>query len=101
VDDLLERLDLGALKDRLPAAASGGQRQRAAVARALVHRPAVILADEPTAALDWRHGETVIRLLTEQARRERAGLIAVTHDTRLVALFDRIFIVDEGRLQES
>jgi putative ABC transport system ATP-binding protein len=100
VDDLLERLDLGEVKDRLPAQASGGQRQRAAVARSLVHRPAAILADEPTAALDWRHGETVIRLLTEQARRAQAALIAVTHDTRLVEQFDRVLVVREGRLQE-
>src|SRR5271154_5529593 len=68
--DLAGRLGIDRLLDKKPEHASGGQRQRAAIARALIHRPPIILADEPTAALDWQNGETVIRLLTEQAKVE-------------------------------
>ena len=85
--ELLGRLELDKVKDKRPSQTSGGQQQRAAVARALVHRPALLLADEPTAALDWQRGQEVVRLLTEQARHDGAALIAVTHDTRLVDLF--------------
>lgn len=65
-----------------------------------MHRPAIVLADEPTAALDWQHGEAVIRLLIEQSQREGAALLAVTHDTRLVSLFERVFVLNGGRLEE-
>jgi putative ABC transport system ATP-binding protein len=100
VNDLLARLDIAGLRRKPPAQASGGQRQRVAIARALLHRPAVLLADEPTAALDQENGQAVVRLLTEQARQEKAVLITVTHDTRLVPLFERVFLMDEGRLRE-
>jgi putative ABC transport system ATP-binding protein len=100
VAELLRRLDIEGLRHKLPCEASGGQRQRVAIARALVHRPALILADEPTAALDWQHGAEVVRLLTGQARRDGAALVAVTHDTRLVPMFERVFELDGGRLSE-
>jgi putative ABC transport system ATP-binding protein len=98
--ELLGRLDLGGVRSKCPGHTSGGQQQRAAVARALVHRPAVILADEPTAALDWQRGEEVVRLLTEHARHDGAALVAVTHDTRLVGQFERVLRLSEGRLFE-
>ena len=100
LDGLLDRLEIARLKHRTPAQLSGGQRQRVAVARALLHRPAVILADEPTAALDWQHGQVVMRLLIEQARAEQAALLVVTHDTRLLEMFERVFVLDGGRLRE-
>jgi putative ABC transport system ATP-binding protein len=71
-----------------------------AIARALVHRPAVVLADEPTAALDWHSGQAAVELLIEQARAEDALLIAVTHDTRLVERFGRVFQMESGRVRE-
>jgi ABC-type lipoprotein export system ATPase subunit len=100
VADLAGRLSVGRLLDKRPDRASGGQRQRVAIARALIHRPPIILADEPTAALDWANGEAVVRLLTEQVRAERALLLTVTHDTRLLGFFDRVFHLEEGRLVE-
>jgi putative ABC transport system ATP-binding protein len=100
VDDLLERLDIAGLRRKRPDQASGGQRQRFAIARALIHRPSILLADEPTAALDWANGEAVVRLLTEQARHEGAALLTVTHDTRLVSRFERVLTLDAGRLRE-
>jgi ABC-type lipoprotein export system ATPase subunit len=101
LDALLERLGLARERHKHPAHLSGGQRQRVAIARALLHEPAIVLADEPTAALDWQHGRIVVELLLEQARSERAVLVVVTHDTRLVPLFDRILQIDDGRVTDS
>jgi putative ABC transport system ATP-binding protein len=81
-----------------PGQLSGGQRQRAAIARAVLHRPAVVLADEPTAALDRANGEAVIDLLTDRVRLENTSLLTVTHDTRLLDRFDRIYRIENGKL---
>src|SRR5438045_960771 len=77
---------------------SGGERQRLAIARAVLHRPPILLADEPTASLDWKNGEIVIRMLTDQAKAEGALLVTVTHDTRLLGYFDRVFHIENGKL---
>ena len=97
----LARLGLDVHREKLPGQLSGGQRQRVAIARALIHRPPVILADEPTAALDWEHGRAVADLLVAQAREAHAALLVVTHDTRLVPRFDRVFVMNAGRLDET
>ena len=86
VRELLDRLGLGDLGDRFPDQLSGGQRQRAAVARAVVHQPAVILADEPTGALDEANARGVVELLTEMHRDLGATLVLVTHDPSVAAL---------------
>ena len=99
--ELLEHLGMEAARTKLPGQLSGGQRQRVAIARALVHRPPIVLADEPTAALDWQHGQTVAQLLVEQTRAAGAALVVVTHDQRLVPRFDRVFTMDQGRLREE
>jgi putative ABC transport system ATP-binding protein len=101
IDELLGRLGLADCRAKYPAQLSGGQRQRAAIARAVVHRPAVVLADEPTAALDWEHGEAAVRLLVEHARETGAVLLTVTHDARLLPFFGRAFRIDRGRLSEG
>ena len=81
-DELLEQLDIGEQAEAYPARLSGGQRQRVAVARALINRPILLLADEPTGALDTRSGEQVLDLLRDL---NRAGqtIVLVTHDPRL------------------
>lgn len=86
VDELLERLGLGGRADVRPARLSVGQQQRAAIARALVNRPALILADEPTSALDDGNTEGVVALLREEAAAVNATLLIVTHDQRLTRL---------------
>ncbi|MCT0976303.1 type IV secretion associated ABC transporter ATP-binding protein TagT, partial [Pseudomonas aeruginosa] len=83
VQALAERLEIGDQLDKKPAALSVGQRQRVAIARALVHAPRLLLADEPTAALDPLNAERVMRLLVEQARERGACTVVATHDERL------------------
>lgn len=82
---LLERLEMAPYARRLPAALSLGQRQRVAVARALVHRPALVLADEPTASLDRRNAEAVLRLFAEILEEQGRAAIWVTHSAELAA----------------
>jgi putative ABC transport system ATP-binding protein len=95
---LLERLDLEHRADTYPATLSGGEQQRVAVARAIVNDPAVILADEPTAALDTEHGKAVMNLLRQLGREQHAAVIVVTHDERMIAGFDRIYHMTDGRI---
>lgn len=86
---LLDRLGIGALAKRFPDQLSGGQRQRAAVARAVIHRPAVILADEPTGALDDENARAVLELLVEVQCEMGATLVMVTHAPEMAAYLDR------------
>lgn len=87
VPDLFERLGIGAMAERLPSQVSIGQRQRAALARAVAHRPPLVLADEPTASLDPLHAEAAMATLIDLAAEEGIGLIVVTHDQALVERF--------------
>lgn len=95
---LLERLGLGHRVDHKPAALSGGQRQRVAVARALVNSPRLILADEPTAALDQASGLEVVTMLKEFAAADGRAVVMVTHDNRVIGHADRIMNMVDGRI---
>ncbi|RPI07297.1 MAG: ABC transporter ATP-binding protein [Zetaproteobacteria bacterium] len=98
---LLEEMDLGHRAAVHPATLSGGEQQRVAVARAVANSPAVILADEPTAALDTERGKAVMALLRRLGREKQAAVIAVTHDERMIAGFDRIYHMTDGQLTGS
>ena len=95
---ILERLGLGHRINYKPGALSGGQRQRVAIARALVNRPRIVLADEPTAALDKDSSREVIDLLKELARNEGSAILMVTHDNRILEAADRIVNMVDGRI---
>ena len=94
--DILKEVGLAGHVDAFPAQLSGGQRQRVALARALVRDPGLILADEPTAALDRHSGAEVMRLLTGLARERGASVLIVTHDTRILGVADRIVTMEDG-----
>lgn len=98
---LLDQLGMSHYAHRKPDDLSGGQRQRVSIARAVLHRPRLILADEPTAALDWENGQAATRLLIEQARNDSAILIVVSHDTRLCTIFDRTIHLESGQLSHA
>jgi len=84
-----------------PATLSGGQRQRVAIARALVHEPGLILADEPTAALDGRTGHETMELLQRLAKEQRRTVFIVTHDPRIHDIADRVIAMEDGRIVEG
>jgi putative ABC transport system ATP-binding protein len=96
--DLSERLGLGGLAARYPEQLSGGQQQRVAIARALAHRPALILADEPTGNLDEATGDAVLDLLLALVADTGAALLLVTHSDRLAARLDRRLHLSRGQL---
>ena len=97
--DMLDRVGLGdRLQDR-PRKLSGGEQQRVAIARALVRSPQLILADEPTGALDISTGQAVMALLAEVAEESGAALVTITHDPHVAALAQQHFLLQEGRLE--
>lgn len=96
LNDLLELLGLQKRRTHLPNQLSGGQQQRVAIGRALMNAPAVMLADEPTGALDSRNGQEIIRLLKESHQIYQQTLIIVTHDENIALQADRIITISDG-----
>ena len=99
--ELLEQFGLGDRLHFMPKELSGGQQQRVAIARALANRPRILLADEPTAALDSAMGRKVMELLRDAARKHDAGVLVVTHDHRAIDVFDRIWVMEDGKIERQ
>ena len=99
--ELLDYLGVADRANNLPDALSGGQQQRVAVARALANEPGLILADEPTAALDSQRGRQVMELFRKVAHERGAAVMVVTHDHRALDVFDRHFEMEDGRLKNG
>ncbi len=95
---VLEQVGLADFAEVVPAKLSGGQRQRVAVARALVASPGLILADEPTAALDRQSGHDVVHLMRDLAKKSGMPILLVTHDPRILDVADRIVSMEDGRI---
>ncbi|MBL4697648.1 MAG: ABC transporter ATP-binding protein [Phycisphaerales bacterium] len=98
--ELLDSLGVAERAKNLPSALSGGQQQRVAIARALANKPSLLLADEPTAALDGKLGRQVMELFREIGHENQAGVLVVTHDQRSLEVFDRILHMEDGVLTE-
>lgn len=99
--ELLNYLGVGDKVGKMPSQLSGGQSQRVAIARSLANNPKIILADEPTAALDSERALSVMQLLRKLAHEQEVAIIVVTHDERMIPLFDRILRVEDGVVKES
>ena len=98
LEELLDLLGLAERRTHLPNQLSGGQQQRVAIGRALMNAPAVMLADEPTGALDSRNGQEIIRLLKQSHEKYRQTLIIVTHDEGIALQADRIITIADGKI---
>jgi putative ABC transport system ATP-binding protein len=98
--EILEAVGLGDQIDKLPEKLSGGQKQRIAIARALAANPQIVLADEPTAALDSKSGRNVVDILQKLARELGTAILLVTHDNRILDIADRILTMEDGRLRQ-
>jgi putative ABC transport system ATP-binding protein len=98
---MLKTVGLGEYVDCYPQNLSGGQKQRVAIARALVNNPRLILADEPTAALDKKTGRDVVELMQHLARQQGCAILLVTHDNRILNVADRTIYMEDGRLLRS
>jgi putative ABC transport system ATP-binding protein len=98
--EMLEQVGLGHRLDSLPDRLSGGEQQRVAIARSLVRGPRLILADEPTGALDIETGASVMALIDEVAERTKAALVTITHDPAIAALAARHYALERGVLRE-
>jgi putative ABC transport system ATP-binding protein len=95
---MLEAVGLGHRQDYYPESLSGGQKQRVAIARALVSQPKIVLADEPTAALDKKSGREVVELMQTLAKQQGCTILLITHDNRILDIADRIVYMEDGRL---
>jgi putative ABC transport system ATP-binding protein len=100
-NEMLDLLGLSKKGDLRPNQLSGGEKQRVAIGRALIKEPAFCFADEPTAALDWKHGEQVIELLRLAAHERGSTILVVAHDARIIPHADRVLHLEDGFLLES
>jgi len=99
ITSVLQRVGLAEYEHKFPGQLSGGQKQRAGIARALVNRPQIVLADEPTASLDRKSGRDVVELIQDLAREDGSAVILVTHDNRILDVADRILHLEDGKMK--
>ncbi|MEB3357486.1 MAG: DevA family ABC transporter ATP-binding protein [Synechococcales bacterium] len=100
-EEMLKQVGLEQRVHYYPADLSGGQKQRVAIARALVSRPKIVLADEPTAALDKKSGRDVVDIMHDLAKQQGCTILLVTHDNRILDIADRIVYMEDGRLSKQ
>jgi putative ABC transport system ATP-binding protein len=100
-NEILKSVGLGDRLESLPSQLSGGQQQRVAIARALIHQPRLLVADEPTSAVDARTGQAVMELIREVALKQDRVVVVVTHDPRVFSFADRIVTLEDGRVANT
>ena len=99
--EMLQMLGLAKKAELRPLQLSGGEKQRVAIGRALIKQPGFVFADEPTAALDWKHGQHVVELLRAAAHDQGSTILIVAHDARIIPFVDRVLHLDDGILYEG
>lgn len=100
IDEVLEMLSIDDIKDKYPDEISGGQRQRAAIGLAILLKPKLILADEPTASLDTKKAVQIVEILREISKEQESAVIMVTHDERMLEYCDRVIEIVDGEVKE-
>ena len=101
LDDLLKTLGLKERANHLPNELSGGQQQRTSIGRALINRPSIVLADEPTGNLDSKNSKEVLKLLKLSVRKYNQTLIMITHDTSIALQADRVITIEDGTIKQD
>ena len=101
LEDLLKTLDLKERENHLPSELSGGQQQRTSIGRALINRPSIVLADEPTGNLDSKNSKEIIELLKVSVKKYNQTLIMITHDTNIALQADRVITIEDGIIKSD
>ena len=101
LDDLLKTLDLKERENHLPSELSGGQQQRTSIGRALINRPSIVLADEPTGNLDSKNSKEIVELLKVSVKKYNQTLIMITHDTNIALQADRVITIEDGIIKSD
>lgn len=101
LEDLLKTLDLKERENHLPSELSGGQQQRTSIGRALINRPSIVLADEPTGNLDSKNSKEIVELLKVSVKKYNQTLIMITHDTNIALQADRVITIEDGIIKSN
>ena len=101
LEDLLKTLDLKERENHLPSELSGGQQQRTSIGRALINRPSIVLADEPTGNLDSKNSKEIVELLKVSVKKYNQTLIMITHDTNIALQADRVITIEDGIIKSD
>ncbi len=100
VDEILDKVELGNRKDNFPSQLSGGEQQRVAIARAIAKNPKLLLCDEPTGALDYKTGKSILKLLQDMARKEKMTIIIITHNGAIAPMADKVIHFKNGKAEK-
>mgnify|MGYP005768894819 CR=1 FL=1 len=101
VDEILDKVGLTERKDNFPSQLSGGEQQRVAIARAIAKNPKLLLCDEPTGALDYKTGKSILKLLQDMSKKEKMTVIIITHNSAIAPMADKIIYFKNGTVQKA
>ena len=99
-NDALQYVDLGQRENNFPAQLSGGEQQRVAIARAIAKKPALLLCDEPTGALDYKTGKRILKILQNMSRQNGSTVLIVTHNAAIAPIADKVIRIHDGSIQK-
>ena len=100
VEEILDKVGLSKRKDNFPSQLSGGEQQRVAIARAIAKNPKLLLCDEPTGALDYKTGKSILQLLQNMARKEKMTVLIITHNTAIAPMADKVIYFKNGTAEK-